>query len=166
MNIHSRWRSQVSSLVLRTLSCLGTTAPVLQCCLTSLSKILRALCEGICVCKYTDDCTVFDSIARNCAPSMQRFLDSLQMWADSNAMILNNKKKQDMCISFNKSFSEPTPLCVDNNIIKRVRVFKLLGIWLVIVLTRAAPAPQYHFLLFVFLAGLALYSFVIFLLCC
>ena len=81
---------------------------------------------------------------------MQRFLDNLQMWADSNAMILNNKKKQDMCISFNKSFSEPTPLCVDNDIIKRVRVFKLLGIWLVIVLTRAAPTPQYHFLLFFF----------------
>ena len=38
---------------------------------------------------------------------------------------------------------------------------------LVIVLTRAAPALQYHFLLFFFfLVGLVVYSCVIFLLCC
>ena len=36
---------------------------------------------------------------------------------------------------------------------------------LVILLTRAAAALQYHFLLF-FLVGLVVYSFVIFLLCC
>ena len=37
---------------------------------------------------------------------------------------------------------------------------------LVIVLTRAAPALQYHFLFFFFLVGLVVYSCVIFLLCC
>ena len=38
---------------------------------------------------------------------------------------------------------------------------------LVIVLTRAAPALQYHFVLFCFfLVGLVVYSCVIFLLCC
>ena len=44
---------------------------------------------------------------------------------------------------------------------------QMIALRLVIVLTRAAPALQYHFLLFFFFwVGLVVYSCVIFLLCC
>lgn len=46
--------------------------------------------------------------------------------------------------------------------------FQIISIILIIVLTRAVPTLQYHFLLFFFFLGVGLvfYSFVIFLLCC
>ena len=81
------------------------------------------------MCKYADDCTVYESVPNGCSSNMQKVLDVLQSWATTNNMLLNPKKTKDMWISFCKNSIKPEALRINNIQLERVSQFKLLGFW-------------------------------------
>lgn len=81
------------------------------------------------MCKYADDCTVFECIPKGSPSDLQRVLDNLQNWSTENNMLLNSKKTKDMWISFHKTSNEPDPLIINDSCLERVAKFKLLGVW-------------------------------------
>ena len=85
--------------------------------------------ERVRMCKYADDCTVYESVPSGCSSNMQKVLDGLQSWASTNNMLLNPKKTKDMWISFRKHSIEPETLRINNAQVERVSQFKLLGVW-------------------------------------
>ena len=60
--------------------------------------------------------------------NMQKILDSVQNWSDTNKMKLNAKKTKDMWICFGKSIPQPPNLYIGDDMIERVDTFKLLGV--------------------------------------
>ena len=78
--------------------------------------------------KYADDCTQSECIMKGESSNMQKILDSVQNWSDTNKMKLNAKKTKDMWICFGKSISQPPNLYIGDDMIERVDTFKLLGV--------------------------------------
>ena len=81
------------------------------------------------MCKYADDCTIYESVPSGCSSNMQKVLVGLQSWATTNNMLLNPNKTKDMWISFRKHSIEPGTLPINNAQVERVSQFKLLGVW-------------------------------------
>ena len=55
--------------------------------------------DSISVCKYADDCTLYEAIPSNEASQLQLVLDSLITWSHDNKMMINptkTKKNVDM----------------------------------------------------------------------
>ena len=78
--------------------------------------------------KYADDCTQSECIMKRKCSNMQKVLDSVQNWSNTNKMKLNAKKTKDMWICFGKSNPQPPNLYIGDNMIERVDTFKLLGV--------------------------------------
>ena len=81
------------------------------------------------MCKYADDCTVFECIPKGSESNLQIVLDSLQSWSIENNIMLNPTKTTDMWISFQKSPTQPDALNIKDVYLERVLKFKLLGVW-------------------------------------
>ena len=79
--------------------------------------------------KYADDCTEDQLVEQGKSSSMQIAIDYVCKWAETNKMELNKKKTKDMWICFTDSAQEPPPTQIGDDIIERVKTFKLLGVW-------------------------------------
>ena len=79
--------------------------------------------------KYADDCTEHQLVEQGVPSSMQMAIDYVCRWAETNKMELNPKKTKDMWICFTDSVQEPPPIQIGDDIIERVKTFKLLGVW-------------------------------------
>ena len=60
--------------------------------------------------------------------NLQQSINEVNNWATSNRMTINAKKTKGMWISFTDAVPEPPRLCIGNEPIERVNVFKLLGV--------------------------------------
>ena len=79
--------------------------------------------------KYADDCTQYECISLNSQSNMQEMIDNVLQWANNNKMELNPKKTKDMWICFSNKIPEPPNLLCGTDIIEKVKIFKLLGVW-------------------------------------
>ena len=61
---------------------------------------------------------------------MQEVIDAVSNWACNNQMIINAKKTKDMWIRFFELIDESPNIHIGGEIIERLNVFKLLGVWL------------------------------------
>ena len=80
------------------------------------------------ICKYADDCTLDELVGSGKESHAQEVLNSMDGWAPENKMFLNPKKTNVMWICFKESIPEPPQLSIGGTTIKRVNVFKLLGV--------------------------------------
>ena len=78
--------------------------------------------------KYADDCTQHQVASAASGSNLQQSINEVNNWATLNRMTINAKKIKDMWISFTDAIPEPPRLCIGNEPIERVNVFKLLGV--------------------------------------
>ena len=60
--------------------------------------------------------------------TVQQLINEVNNWATLNRMTINAKKTKGMWISLTDAVPEPPRLCIGNEPIERVNVFKLLGV--------------------------------------
>ena len=77
---------------------------------------------------HADDCTEAQLVEEGMSSSMQVAIDCICKWAETNKMELNPQKTKDMWICFTDSVQEPPPIQIGDEIIERVKTFKLLGV--------------------------------------
>ena len=81
------------------------------------------------ICKYVDDCTVFEVTSHSSASSdLQTHLDSINQWIVNDNMRINAKKTKELNICFAKFPPILQPLTIDNVPLDCVQSTKLLGI--------------------------------------
>ena len=78
--------------------------------------------------KYADDCTQHEVVSAAFSSNLQQSINEVNNWATLNRMTINAQKTKDMWISFTDAVPEPPRLCIGNEPIERVNVFKLLGV--------------------------------------
>ena len=73
------------------------------------------------MCKYVDDCTMFECIPKGSESNLQKVLDGLQSWSlEKNNMMLNPTKTKDLWIFFQKSPTQPDALHINDVHVERV----------------------------------------------
>ena len=78
--------------------------------------------------KYADDCTQHQVVRAASGSNLQQSINGVNNRATLNRMTINAKKTKDMWISFTDAVPEPPRLCIGNEPIERVNVFKLLSV--------------------------------------
>ena len=72
------------------------------------------------MCKYVDNCTMFECIPKGSESNLQKVLDGLQSWSLENNMMLNPTKTKDLWIFFQKSPTQPDALHINDVHVERV----------------------------------------------
>ena len=78
--------------------------------------------------KYMDDTTLSEGFNRADESQMQAAGDEVGKWSADNKTKLNTKKTKEMVMNFRRTADAVPPLTLNNIIIDRVIVFKLLGV--------------------------------------
>ena len=79
--------------------------------------------------KYVDDTTLSERVNNRSPSQLQDTADMIIDWSNDNKMKINEKKTKEMYISTNRTPVPPTPLVMNGQGIERIKVFKLLGVW-------------------------------------
>jgi len=94
--------------------------------------LIRDLAFDLPFVKYVDDVSVVSVSHSVSDVSLQHALNALLRWCNANGMRLNTKKTKEMTLSFSKRLGvdDCAPLVAGPGVIKRVNVFKILGVTL------------------------------------
>ena len=88
--------------------------------------IPQDLRDSIGVCKYADDCTLYEAVCLSESSKTQVVFDSVQAWFDINKMVTNLPKPiEEMWINFKDTPCPDTLVTSDGEQIERVTSFKL-----------------------------------------
>ena len=79
--------------------------------------------------KYVDDTTLSERVNKRSPSQLQDTADMIIDWSNDNKMKINEKKTKEMYISTKRTPVPPTPLVMNGQGIERIKVFKLLGVW-------------------------------------
>ena len=103
--------------------------------------------------KYADHCPQYEQVGSGNNSHMQEIMDAVSNRSCNNEMIISARKTKDMWICFSELIDKPPSIHIEDEIIERVNVFKLLGIWLqdnlkwnkhIEEITRRANRKLYH----------------------
>ena len=79
--------------------------------------------------KYVDDTTMSERVNNRSPSQLQDTADMIIDWSNDNKMKINEKTTKEMYISTKRNPVPPTPLVMNRQGIERIKVFKLLGVW-------------------------------------
>ena len=79
--------------------------------------------------KYIDDTTLSGRVNSRSPSHLQDTTDMIIDWSNDNKIKINEKKTKKMFISTKRPPVPPNPINIHGQSIERVKVFKLLGVW-------------------------------------
>ena len=80
--------------------------------------------------KFAGDTTVSEVVEKSMQSSLQSDIDHISMWSTTNPFQLNSIKCKEMIISFTQPPSIYEPVCMGNQLLKRVTSIKSRGVTL------------------------------------